>query len=247
MERISYESSLDPLNVRLANVDVVTHNEIKELVNTLKKNSQYDERRQAVNKFNSENRWKKRGLRHSFLRWSPAGSIHLNINISIFADDGTVVVTHGGVEMGQGVNTKAAQICAYYLNVAVEKVQVKPNDTTIAPNCFISGGSITSQFVGVGVQKCCEKLVKRLDPIRQKMRNSSWEDVIKAAATAEVDLQAHSKTGMTDVRNYHIYGVTLAEVEIDVLTGEWNIIRVDLIEDVGRSVNPEIDIGQVGT
>ncbi|XP_045484579.1 xanthine dehydrogenase 1-like isoform X1 [Pieris rapae] len=245
MERISYEGNLDPVDVRLANLDILNHNDIRELVITLKENSQYDERRRSVDKFNAENRWKKRGLRHSFLRWSPAGSISLSINISVYPEDGTVIVTHGGVEMGQGVNTKAAQICAYHLNIPVEKVQVKPNDTTISPNCFISGGSITSQFVGVGVQKCCQKLLKRLDPIKKKMQNSSWEDIIKAAVTAEIDLQAHSKTGMADVRNYHIYGVTLAEVEIDVLTGEWNIRRVDLIEDVGRSVNPEIDIGQV--
>ncbi|CAK1542877.1 unnamed protein product [Leptosia nina] len=245
MERISYEMNLDPLSVRLANLDRDNHNDINELINTLKQNSQFEERRLAVKEFNSANRWKKRGIRHSLLRWTPVGSLYLTINIAVYADDGTVILTHGGVEMGQGVNTKAAQICAYYLKIPVEKVQVKPNDTTISPNCFVSGGSITSQFVGVGIQKCCQELLRKLEPIRNKMENPTWEALIKSAGEAEVDLQTHSVTGMTDVRNYHVYGVTCAEVEIDVLTGEWNIIRVDLIEDVGRSVNPEIDIGQV--
>ncbi|XP_045484577.1 xanthine dehydrogenase-like [Pieris rapae] len=245
LERIAYEMNLDPLNVRLANVNKVTHGEIIELVNTLQNNSQYKERRKDVDKFNRENRWKKKGLRHSFLRWVPVGSIYLNVTVTVYVDDGSVVVTHGGVEMGQGINTKAAQVCAFSLDIPVENVQIKPNDTTITPNCFISGGSLASEFVCIGVVKCCREINKNLEPIRKKMPDATWEEIIRAAGEAEVNLTSHCTTGMSDKQEYTIYGVTLAEVEIDVLTGEWNIIRVDLIEDVGRSVNPEIDVGQV--
>ncbi|CAK1542876.1 unnamed protein product [Leptosia nina] len=244
MERISYEMNLDPLKVRLANIDRENHSEILELINTLKEKSNYEARRLEVEKFNVDNRWKKRGLRHSLLRWTPVGSLYLPVNIAVYVD-GSVVVTHGGVEMGQGLNTKAAQICAYYFGISVEKVQVKPNDTTISPNSFTSGGSLTCQFVGVGIMKGCNKFLEKLEPIKKKNPNATWEELIKAAAVAEVDLQTHSMTGMADIRNYNIYGATCAEVEVDVLTGEWNIIRVDLIEDVGRSVNPVVDVGQV--
>ncbi|XP_038212504.1 xanthine dehydrogenase 1-like [Zerene cesonia] len=245
MERIAYEMNLDPLNVRLANLDTEKHNDINELLTTLKTNSQYEDRKVAVDKFNSENRWKKRGLRHAFLRWTPSGSQYFEVNLSAYFDDGTVIVTHSGVEMGQGVNTKAAQMCAYYLNIPVEKVQIKPNDNVISPNAFASGGSITSQNVGIGIQRCCQQLLDRLEPIKAQMDNPTWAELIRKAYDNEVDLQCHAMTGMADIQNYNIYGITLAEVEIDVLTGEWNIIRVDLIEDVGRSVNPELDIGQV--
>ncbi|XP_045499718.1 xanthine dehydrogenase 1-like [Colias croceus] len=246
MERIAYEMNLDPVNVRMANLDTVNYaKDITELLNTLKTNSQYDERRVAVDKFNSENRWKKRGLRHSFLRWSPFLSPFLEVNLSVYVDDGTIVITHSGIEMGQGIDTKAVQMCAYYLKVPIEKVQIKANDSIISPNAFVSGASVTTQNVGIGIKKCCEELQTRLEPIKAKMDNPTWNELIKKASESEVDLQVHASTGIADTQRYDIYGVTLAEVEIDVLTGEWNIIRVDLIEDVGRSVNPEIDVGQV--
>ncbi|XP_041981242.1 xanthine dehydrogenase-like [Aricia agestis] len=245
MERISYELGLDPVDVRLNNLDNATHGDLREMVQTLKMNSDYDNRRKAVNKFNSENRWRKRGLRFSFLRWTPAGSLYLDITMSVYHDDGTVAITHGGIEMGQGVNTRAIQVCAYLLNIPVEKIQIKPNDTTISPNNFASGGSLTSQNVAIGVQKCCEQLLSRLASLRTELNNPTWEVLIKTAHSRDIDLQTHGFINMNDVQNYHIYGVTSVEVEIDVLTGESEIIRVDLLEDVGRSVNPEIDIGQV--
>ncbi|CAH2090015.1 unnamed protein product [Euphydryas editha] len=245
MERIAYEMNLDPLEVRLTNLDLVKHSSIKEMLDTLITESQYTERKTAVEKFNSENRWKKRGLRFSFLRWTPVGSMYFDITLSVYRDDGTVAITHGGVEMGQGINTKAIQICAYFLKIPVEKVQIKPNDTMVTPNNYPSGGSITSQNVGIGVRKCCEELLRRLEPVRSQMVNPTWEQLTKRAFEMDIDLQVHGFVNTADVQIYEIYGVTLAEVEIDVLTGEWEIIRVDLIEDVGQSVNPELDVGQV--
>ncbi|XP_047533953.1 xanthine dehydrogenase 1-like isoform X2 [Vanessa atalanta] len=245
MERIAYELNLDPLEVRLSNLDREKHGPIQEMLDTLKSESQYDERKVAVDKFNSENRWKKRGLRYSFLRWTPVGSMYFDVTLTVFRDDGTVAITHGGVEMGQGINTKAIQICAYFLKIPVEKIKIKPNDTMITPNSFPTGGSITSHNIGIGVQKCCEQLLARLEPVRTQLTDPTWELLIKTAYEMNVDLQVHGFVNALDMQMYNIYGITLAEVEIDVLTGEWEIIRVDLIEDVGRSVNPELDVGQV--
>ncbi|XP_013191578.1 uncharacterized protein LOC106135750 isoform X1 [Amyelois transitella] len=244
MEHISYALSLDPVDVRLANLDT-EHKDIKEMFDTLKANSNYDDRKLKVQKFNKENRWKKRGLRTTFSKWNPIGGLFLDVNMSVYHGDGTVAITHGGVDMGQGVNTLAVQICAYLLKIDVDKIQVKGNNTIIAPNCFISGGSLTSSNVSIGVQRCCEQLLKRLEPIRATLNNPTWEELIEAAYIAEVDLQAHGFVRVTDAQVYNIYGVAFAEVEVDVLTGESEIRRVDILQDVGRSVNPEIDIGQV--
>ncbi|XP_045452021.1 LOW QUALITY PROTEIN: xanthine dehydrogenase-like [Melitaea cinxia] len=248
MERIAYEMNLDPLEVRLTNLDLAKHGSVKEMLDTLIAESQYTERKAAVEKFNTDNRWKKRGLRFSFLRWDPVGSMYFlfyDITLSVYRDDGTVAITHGGIEMGQGINTKAIQICAYFLKIPVEKIQIKPNDTMNTPNTYPSGASITTQNVGIGVRKCCEELLRRLEPVRSQMVNPTWEQLTKKAFEMDIDLQVHSFVNTADVQMYNIYGVTLAEVEIDVLTGEWEIIRVDLIEDVGQSVNPELDVGQV--
>lgn len=245
MERIAYEMNLDPLDVRQENLDTEKYSDIMEMLETLKTNSEYEERRSKVNNFNAENRWNKRGLRFSFLRWPPIGGFYLDINMSVYSDDGSISITHGGIEMGQGINTKAIQICAYLLKVPVEIIQIKPNDNFVAPNNFISGGSLTTQNVTIGVQRCCEELLRRLEPVRNQMTNPTWKDLIKQAFQMNVDLQVHGFVNATDFQRYNIFGITLAEVEIDVLTGESEIIRVDLIEDVGRSVNPELDIGQV--
>lgn len=245
MERISYEMSLDPFDVRLANLEETRFGTIREMSQTLKTNSQYDERKMFVDKFNKENRWKKRGIRCTFLRWTPFGSQNFDVNMSVYHGDGTIAITHSGIEMGQGVNTKAAQICAYFLKVPLDKIQIKANNTVIAPNGFISGGSLTSQNVGIGVQRCCEELLRRLEPIRRQMENPTWEELIQRAFTMQVDLQVHGFTSDADAQEYDIFGVTIAEVEVDVLTGEYEILRVDLLQDVGQSVSPEIDVGQV--
>ncbi|KAJ2951519.1 hypothetical protein O0L34_g13669 [Tuta absoluta] len=245
MERISYEMSLDPIQVRLDNLDEVKYSEVRPMVDNLKSTAKYNERRAVVNKFNEENRWKKRGLRLSISRWTPLGTQYFDVTVSVYHGDGTVAITHGGIEMGQGVNTKAAQVAAYLLKIPLEKIQIKANNTIIAPNSFISGGSLTSQNVLVGVQRACERLLTRLDPVRKLLPSPTWEEMVKKAFEMDIDLQAHGFVNNTSPNVYNICGVALAEVEVDVLTGQFEIRRVDILQDVGRSVSPEIDVGQV--
>ncbi|CAD0197572.1 unnamed protein product [Chrysodeixis includens] len=244
MEQISYELSLDPVQVRLKNLDP-KYSDLKEMYQTLKTNSDYEARRMVVNKFNVDNRWKKRGLRFVFLRWEHIYARYFDVNLAVYHGDGTVVISHGGAEIGQGINTKAAQIAAYMLGVPIEKVIIKENNTIVSPNAAVSGGSLTTQNIIIGVEKCCEQLLVRLEPIRRQLQNPTWEELIKKSFEKFVDLQAHGFVGKDDIQNYIVYGVTLAEVEIDVLTGESEILRVDILQDVGRSVNPALDIGQV--
>ncbi|XP_037293387.1 xanthine dehydrogenase 1 [Manduca sexta] len=246
MEQIACELGLDPLDVRLVNI-ADKYAEIKEMIEHVRKNSNYDERRKAVDKFNSENRWLKRGLRFSTIRWSPIPVGNTAVNMSVYHGDGSISLTHGGIEVGQGLNTKAIQICAYLLNIPMDKIQVKENNTTIGPNVYATGASLGSQNVNIGVTQCCEELLKRLEPIRQKLTNPTWEELIKTAHENNVNLQTTGFLGIPDIKKfaYDIYGVVVAEVEVDVLTGEFEVIRVDLEEDVGLSTSPFIDIGQI--
>lgn len=245
MEQISYEMELDPLDVRLANLDTQYASDLKEMVDSVIIKSDYKNRRGMVTKFNIENRWKKRGLRFSFLRWTPIGGLNLYVNLSVYRGDGSVIITHGAAEMGQGINTKAVQVAAYILNIPIEKIKIKENNTVIAPNCNLSGGSVVNQNVIVGVRRACEQLLARLQPVKNQMENPTWEELITEAYNNNVDLKTHGFTKMTEEYTHTAYGVTLAEVEIDVLTGELEILRVDLCEDAGLSVSPEIDVGQV--
>lgn len=244
LERISYEMSLDPIEVRLANLDP-EHEALRQMIEDLKISATYNERRARVNYLNSKNRWTKRGLRVAFSRWTPFGSVRLDLNLSICHGDGTVIITHGGIEMGQGINTKAVQICAYYFKIPIDKIQIKENSSIITPNCFISGGSLASQSVSAGVRRLCLAMLQRLEPIRNQMNNPTWEQLITQAFDSDLDLQVHEYVGMAEQYNYNIYGAVIAEVEVDILTGETEIVRVDLLQDVGQSVSPEVDVGQV--
>uniref|UniRef100_A0A2A4JUF7 FAD-binding PCMH-type domain-containing protein n=1 Tax=Heliothis virescens TaxID=7102 RepID=A0A2A4JUF7_HELVI len=244
MERISYELSVDPIQLRLANLDP-QYNDLTEMCQTIVSSSDYATRRTAVNKFNAENRWKKRGLRLVFLRWTHVYSRYFDVNFAVYQADGTVAISHGGVEIGQGINTKATQVAAYMLNIPIEKVIIKENNTITSPNSAVTGGSLTTQNIIIAVKKCCENLLERLEPIRKAMNNPTWEVLVKKSYEMSVDLQVHGFVGIEDVQNYNIYGVTVAEVEIDVLTGESEVLRVDILQDVGHSVNPELDVGQV--
>lgn len=245
MERISYELSLDPVAVRVANLEVASKEEMNGVLENLKTSAEYVSRRAAVDSFNAQNRWKKRGLRWAFCRWPPAGGANLDINLSVYHADGSIVITHGGVEMGQGINTKVAQVAAYLLKVPLEKIQIKGNNTIINPNNAVTGGSITTDAVIIGLKRCVEQLQARLDPVRATLNNPTWEQVITAAYTAQVDLQAHGYVSNLDAQLYEIYGMALCEAEVDVLTGEFQIRRVDILQDVGLSISPELDIGQV--
>ncbi|XP_022827163.1 xanthine dehydrogenase 1-like [Spodoptera litura] len=244
MERISYELSLDPIALRLANLNT-NYSELAETVEALKTSAEYTSRRAAVDSFNTKNKWKKRGLRWAFCRFPPVGGLYADVNLSVYHSDGTIVITHGGIEMGQGINTKAAQVAAYLLNVPVELIEIKGNNSIIAPNSFASGGSITTEGVIVGLRRCIEQLQARLEPIKATMTDPTWLQLITAAFAANVDLQVHGYCSSSDAQAYEMFSAACCEVEVDVLTGEYEILRVDIMQDVGISMNPDIDIGQI--
>ena len=189
--------------------------------------------------------------------------------------DGSVQVNHGGTEMGQGLHTKVAQIVADELGVPLHRVLVTASDTSKVPNASATAASSgtdlngrAAQFAARNVRDNIASFVCGLDgcgagAIRfeggqvispKKVRR--FEDVVKEAYANRIQLWSdgfyrtpkihYDKTTLTGRPFYYFaYGAACSEVVIDTLTGESRVLRVDILHDVGHSINPAIDIGQI--
>ncbi|XP_011261213.1 xanthine dehydrogenase/oxidase [Camponotus floridanus] len=248
MEHIARATKKDPFQVRLSNMNEDDKTVLEEMWRELSKSADYEIRKRAVDTFNNENRWKKKGIAmvpmmYPFMFWG-----QFNAMVSICARDGTVCVTHGGTECGQGINTKVAQVAAYTLGIDLSLISVKPTTNIVTPNNSVTGGSVTSDSCSYATIQACKELLKRLEPIKKDLKNPSWKELVFAAYLKDVDLCArymYASTQDDTLKPYKIYGLTIAEVEIDLLTGQHIIRRVDIMEDTGKSLSPEIDVGQV--
>lgn len=193
-----------------------------------------------------KNRWKKRGIGVSIMKFPIHYFATFSVYVAIFHGDGTVVVSHSGCEMGQGINTKLAQVVAYTLGIPLDFVTVSGFTTIIGANRSYTAGSIGSESVCMAGKKACEHILERLQPIREKMpAKATWPEMINKAWEANVDLTQKELQKPSDVKAYEVVGCACAEIELDVLTGVMQIIRVDIVEDVGSSMNPLVDVGQI--
>lgn len=147
--------------------------------------------------------------------------------------------------MGQGVNTKVAQVAAYVLGTPLEKISIKAMSNLTSPNASVSGGSMTSDAACFAVKKACDILVERMKALREQFPNESWEQLTHRCYNERVDLCAMYQYKEGDIKNYLVWGLSCAEIEVDVLTGNVQIRRVDVLEDTGESISPGIDIGQI--
>ncbi|XP_013136377.1 PREDICTED: indole-3-acetaldehyde oxidase-like isoform X2 [Papilio polytes] len=246
MEHISYAVQRDSTSVRLANMRT-EDNDIPQLIEELKIEADYDKRVLEVEKFNKENRWMKRAIQISVMLFPVQFYGNYTAMVSIYRGDGTVTVTTGGIEMGQGLNTKAAQVCAYELSIPVECVTVIPNYSFVAANNVFSGSSITSESVCFSIIKACKIIKKRLEPIVKRLQKPTWLQIVQAAGAEQIELSA--KYMMTDkepeLQRYSAFSVVILEVQLDVLTGRYQLLRADMLEDVGLSTNPAVDVGQL--
>lgn len=95
------------------------------------------------------------------------------------------------------------------------------------------------------VKKACEMLLARMQPVREELKNPQWIDIVSGCFSKNIDLSAKYMYKQSDIKTYNIWGVTAAEVEIDVLTGSLQLRRVDILEDTGESLSPSVDVGQV--
>ncbi|XP_014217161.1 xanthine dehydrogenase-like [Copidosoma floridanum] len=247
MERIARVTGKDPLEVRINNMNQTDKEALLPMIENLKKSSNYEQRLGDVKKFNQENRWKKRGISLVTMKYSLSLVGQYYSMVSIYARDGTVSVSHAGIEMGQGLHTKMAQIVASAFNIDLKMVSVKPSNTLISPNSSVTGGSVGSDVCGFATLSACKIILKRLKPIRDTFeKEPTWQELILKAHTDGIDLHASDLyVAPSSDNSYPIYGATVSEVEVDMLTGQHLVHRVDILEDVGVSLSPKIDLGQI--
>ena len=165
--------------------------------------------------------------------------------VSIYHGDGSVSITVGGIEMGQGLNTKVAQTAAFILGIPLDKISIKSSNLHSSPNSICTGGSTGSDISSFAVQKACEVLLDRMKAVKAANPNLEWSALIDKAYEANVDLAATHMFKPDEIKPYTIWGASCCEVEVDLLTGNLLIKRVDIMEDVGESMSPGIDVGQI--
>ncbi|XP_055686789.1 uncharacterized protein LOC129792085 isoform X2 [Lutzomyia longipalpis] len=243
MEHISKDLALDPVEVRLTNMP--DDSPLRGIMKDFVKSVEYYERKKEIEAFNAENRWKKRGIAVVPMKYILHYFGAYPAFVAIYHGDGTVAITHGGIEMGQGLNTKVAQIAAHILGVPLESVRVKATNNVTGANSLVTGGSQTSEAVGYAVKRACETLLERIRPVREKMKDASWQEVLGKCFGDSIDLTASYLYKKDDLTNYDIWGVSCAEIEVDTLTGMFQLRRVDILEDTGESLSPNVDVGQV--
>ncbi|XP_005932779.1 xanthine dehydrogenase/oxidase isoform X1 [Haplochromis burtoni] len=221
--------------------------------------SGYQQRRIAIDLYNRQNRWTKRGIAvvptkfgisFTALFLNQAGAL-----VHIYTD-GSVLLTHGGTEMGQGLHTKMVQVASRVLGIPSSKIHISETSTNTVPNTSATAASASSDLNGAALKNACEILLKRLEPFKAKNPNGTWEDWVKAAYFDRVSLSANGFYKTPDIGydfetnsgrafSYFSYGVACSEVEIDCLTGSHKNLSTTIVMDVGNSLNPAIDIGQV--
>lgn len=221
--------------------------------------SNYDERKKDIELFNSKNRWKKRGLAiiptkygmaFSFGPLNQAGAL---VNIYL---DGSVLISHNGIEIGQGIHTKMIQVASRVLQIPLELIHISETNTSCVPNGSPTAGSMTSDLNGMAVLRACQTLVDRIEQFKKKNPTGTWKEWVFAAYMNQVSLSATGYYALTCVNynmktnsgclfNYFTNGAACSEVEIDCLTGDHKVLRTDIVMDIGKSINPAIDIGQI--
>ena len=261
---------------------VVEDNIIAPLVAQLSQQCGYAERRADIAAFNARSPVLKRGLALTPVKFGISFNVaHFNqagALVHVYAD-GSVLVNHGGTEMGQGLNTKVAQVVAHELGLGFERVRVTATDTQKVANTSATAASTGADLNGKAAQDAARQIRQRLaalfiatgasgqgvaaDNVRFANGEVSaggaqigFDTLVAQAYAARVQLWSdgfYATPGLHWDRArlkgkpfyYFAYGAACSEVVIDILTGEHKLLRADLLHDVGRSLNPAIDIGQV--
>ncbi|XP_064383993.1 xanthine dehydrogenase/oxidase-like isoform X2 [Halichondria panicea] len=219
----------------------------------------FEERKSAAVEFNKTNRWCKRGVSLvptkfgiSFgVTFMSQGGALLHVYT-----DGSVLLTHGGMEMGQGLHTKMVQVCARCLGVPPEAVFISETSTDTVPNSIPTAASMSTDLYGMAVKDCCDQIMARLKPVMDEDPEGGWARWIQSAYHRRINLSVQGfyatpgldfdwEKGRGNMFAYFSYGAAVAEVEVDTLTGDFTVLRTDIVMDVGDSINPAIDIGQV--
>jgi xanthine dehydrogenase large subunit len=273
MDAIAAHLGLDPLSVRQANLygpgrDVtpyhmkVEDNVAPELIAELAERAGYAARRAEVEAFNAGHAVLKKGLALTPVKFGISfTTTHLNqagALVLVYAD-GSIHLNHGGTEMGQGLMIKVAQVVADVFGVPIETVKVSATRTDKVPNTSATAASSGSDLNGMAAKNAAETIRERLDTFAAGQEGSeewSFAELCRRAHLARIPLLATGFYATPDIHYdrathsgrpflYFAYGAALSEVVIDTLTGEHKVVAVDILHDVGRSLNPAIDLGQI--
>jgi xanthine dehydrogenase/oxidase len=219
------------------------------LLEQLRRSAEYEKRKKAVEDFNAKNRWKKRGicLIPTKFGLSFATALHLNQGaayVKIY-HDGSVLLHHGGTEMGQGLFTKMCQIAAQELGTPLDAIFTQDTSTYQIANASPTAASSGSDLNGMAVKDACDQLNERLKPYREKFgKDAPLKELVHAAYLDRVNLAANGfwkmprvgyKWGDYDIATvkpmyyYFTQGAGCSEVEVDLLTGDSTVLRTDLM------------------
>ena len=290
MDAVARELGKDPLDVRKRNYygkternvtpyyQTVEHNMLEEMTAELEASSEYAKRREEIRAFNAKSPVLKKGLALTPVKFgisftasflNQAGAL-----VHVYTD-GSIHLNHGGTEMGQGLNTKVAQVVAEVFQVDIGRIQITATNTDKVPNTSPTAASSGADLNGKAAQNAAQTIKQRLiefaarhyqvteedvefrnGQVRIRDQYVSFDELIQQAYFGQVSL---SSTGFyrtpkiyydrSQARGrpfyYFAYGAACSEVIVDTLTGEYKMLRSDILHDVGASLNPAIDIGQV--
>ncbi len=256
----------------------VEDNVINELVAELEKSSEYRSRRKKIEAFNQSSPVIKKGLALTPVKFGISFNVvHFNqagALVHIYTD-GSVLVNHGGTEMGQGLNTKVAQVVAIELGINPKRVRATATDTSKVANTSATAASTGSDLNGKAAQNAARLIKNRLilflaekhaidkglisfanDKVHLGEKVIQFNELIQMAYEARVQLWSdgfYKTPGLHWDQEklvgspfyYYAYGASVSEVAIDTLTGEFKLLRADLLHDAGNSINPAIDLGQI--
>ena len=292
MDRVARELGLEPHVVRAKNFytegsethygqEVKDADRIERIWRELTESSELDQRLEAIGAFNEAHQHTKRGLAITPVKFgisfttaffNQAGALVL-----LYAD-GSVQVSHGGTEMGQGLHTKMLQVAADALGVDLGAIRMMPTRTDKVPNTSATAASSGTDLNGQAVRDACTAIRERLADVAATALECEPADVVfeggevfradgvgeriafgqiaKAAYLARVPLFAtgyyrtpnihfDEEAGRGHPFHYYAYGAAVTEVEVDGFTGQYRFLRADILHDVGDSLSPKVDLGQV--
>ncbi len=290
IDEIALKLGLDPLEVRRRNYYgkgernitpygmQITDNIIPEITDELMASSDYAARRDEIRQFNAANPYLKKGLALTPVKYGISFTAkHLNqagALIHIYSD-GSILLNHGGTEMGQGLYTKVAQIVAEGFGVGLDRIKISATVTDKVPNTSPTAASSGCDLNGQAAYAAVNSLKGRLaafaaeyhgvdagtvdfttDGVRVGDQLIPFNELVRQAYFARVSLSStgfyrtpkihyDDKAGEGRPFFYFVYGAAATEVTVDTLTGEYKVDRVDILHDCGSSINPAIDMGQV--
>jgi len=293
IDHVAHHLSIDPLLVREQNFyphkTSTTHGitpygqtvrdcVIQDIFSELKKTSNYVDRRKDIEKFNQNSEFLKRGIALTPVKFGisfNASFLNQAGALLHIYNDGSVYLNHGGTEMGQGLNTKIAQVVANEFQLPLERIKITATSTGKVPNTSATAASSGSDLNGMAAKNAAEKIKFRMaeylaaesqiKPDQVTFENGKvfvgvneydFSDAVMRCYMGRISLSATGFYSTPKVHwdpktlkgrpfYYFAYGAACSEVALDLLTGENRILRTDILHDVGKSLNPVIDIGQI--